>query len=241
VSVDRDTEHGGRWEFNQEVADVFDNMLERSIPQYHRMREAVFAIGRRFVRPTTLVVDLGCSRGEALAPFAQLDHEGPAGGTTRCIGVETSPAMVAAARERFAGDKGVAIVEADLRRRDSVPRGATSLTLLVLTLQFVPIEYRARVLADVRRATVDGGALILVEKVVTLDGLLDEMFRAIYHDTKLRAGYGQGEVERKRLALEGVLVPRSADENERALYAAGFRHVECFWRWLNFAGWVAIA
>ena len=45
---------------------------------------------------------------------------------------------------------------------------------------------------------------------------------------------------RRRVALEGVLVPETASGNERLLRKAGFSDVECFWRWMNFASWVAV-
>src|SRR5205809_6740089 len=88
---------GGRWEFDDEVTRVFEDMLQRSIPQYDVMRALVFDLGRRFVQPGTHVVDLGCSRGEALAPFVSTF-----GDTARYAGVEVSPTMLEAARSRFA-------------------------------------------------------------------------------------------------------------------------------------------
>ena len=42
------------------------------------------------------------------------------------------------------------------------------------------------------------------------------------------------------LALEGKLVPVTAHWNEELLRNAGFAQVECFWRWCNFAGWIAV-
>ena len=48
------------------------------------------------------------------------------------------------------------------------------------------------------------------------------------------------EINRKRFALEGVLVPVTARWNEELLNGAGFRQVDSIWRWMNFAGWVAI-
>ena len=59
----------GKWRFDGDVTAAFDDMLERSIPQYNVMRDAVVSVGRTFVQPMTDVVDIGCSRGEALAPF----------------------------------------------------------------------------------------------------------------------------------------------------------------------------
>ena len=56
---------------------------------------------------------------------------------------------------------------------------------------------------------------------------------AAYDDATLAA------VERKRLSLQGVLVPLTAKWNEDALARAGFRSVEPIWRCLNFAAWIA--
>jgi tRNA (cmo5U34)-methyltransferase len=114
-----------------------------------------------------------------------------------------------------------------------------SLTLSVLTLQFTPPEQRLRVLRGAYEHTVEGGGLILVEKVAGNEAELDDLFVSLYHDLKRRNGYSQEEIERKRLSLEGVLVPAMADRNEELLRQAGFTKVDCFWRWLNFAGWIA--
>ncbi len=35
-------------------------------------------------------------------------------------------------------------------------------------------------------------------------------------------------------------MPLRAAWNQQILYDAGFRQVECVWRWMNFAAWVAI-
>jgi tRNA (cmo5U34)-methyltransferase len=53
--------------------------------------------------------------------------------------------------------------------------------------------------------------------------------------------YSAEEIEAKRLALEGVLVPLTARWNEQMLRNAGFRHVESIWRCMNFCGWIAVA
>ena len=42
------------------------------------------------------------------------------------------------------------------------------------------------------------------------------------------------------LDLEGVLVPITAKWNEQLLGSAGFKKIDCFYRYLNFAGWIAI-
>jgi tRNA (cmo5U34)-methyltransferase len=82
--------------------------------------------------------------------------------------------------------------------------------------------------------------LILVEKVIGETAELDDLFVKTYLALKREHGYSQDAIERKRLSLEGVLVPLTASWNEEILAGAGFADVDCFWRWSNFAGWVAI-
>jgi len=62
----------------------------------------------------------------------------------------------------------------------------------------------------------------------------------VYYQLKARNGYTQEQIQRKRLSLEGVLVPVTARWNEEMMQMVGFRQVDCFWRWMNFAGWVAV-
>jgi tRNA (cmo5U34)-methyltransferase len=234
-TIDRTTPQG-RWAFDEAVTAAFDDMLSRSIPQYEVMRSATFAVGSRFVVPGADVVDLGCSRGEGLAPFVERF-----GAQNRFVGVEVSPPMLAAARERFAAWAPSGVVEirdCDLRR--AYPPVSACLTLAVLTLQFTPIEHRSRIVREVYRHTRAGGALVLVEKVLGGSAEADALLVELYHALKAANGYAAEAIERKRLSLEGVLVPVTARWNEDLLTSAGFRHVECFWRYLNFAAWVAI-
>lgn len=227
---------GARWEFDGGVTDAFDGMLEKSVPQYAEMRRLVFEVGSRFVQFQTDVVDLGCSRAAGLQPFID-----KFGAQNRYVGVEVSQPMLAAARERLSGliaCNCAAVLDLDLRR--SYPPGLASLTLSVLTLQFTPIEHRQRIVHEAHRHTLPGGALIVVEKVIGSSALVDEHLVEVHHALKRQNGYTPDEIARKRMALEGVLVPVTARWNEELLHAAGFRHVECFWRWANFAAWVAV-
>lgn len=226
----------GPWRFDASTAEVFDNMLERSIPQYAVMRATVDEIALEFAaaaRGSRCVVDLGCSRGEAIARLvAALDSD------THFVGVEMSAPMLVAARERFANDGNVSLLELDLRL--TYPEVRANVTLGVLTLQFVPIEYRQRLIQQVYDHTEPGGAFIIVEKVLGATAELDRLMTASYLAMKRRNGYTQEEIDRKRLSLEGVLVPVTAKWNVEMLRTAGFQQVDCFWRWMNFGGWVAV-
>lgn len=226
----------GRWAFDDGVTQVFDDMLRRSIPQYDVMRRAVFDVGCRFVQPGTDLVDLGCSRGEAMAPFVARYGAG-----NRYVGVEVSPPMLEACRRRFREpiESGfMQLLDLDLRR--DYPRVQSSMTLSVLTLQFTPIEYRQRIVRDVWKHLVPNGAFVIVEKILGATADVDALLVDRYYQMKRESGYSQEEIDRKRYALEGVLVPMTARWNEELLAQAGFSQIDCFWRWMNFAAWVAI-
>jgi tRNA (cmo5U34)-methyltransferase len=239
----------GRWEFDEDVANVFDSMLENSIPNYDTMRLLTFALGKRFVQPSTTVVDLGTSLGRAIKPFISCKDKNF--NDTRFVGYEVSEPM----RERLLADQE--LTQHQFRLEDGSfldveDFGSTfvefgkevsrrpSLIMSVLTLQFTPIEYRPRTLRRIYKSLVPGGAFILVEKVLGRGGLMDDLLVDAYYDLKAGNGYSREQISCKRKALEGVLVPTSASYNEQMLADEGFRLVECFYRTLNFAGWIAV-
>lgn len=226
----------GKWEFDDGVTAVFDDMLARSIPQYEVMRQACFDMGQKYQQRATAILDLGCSRGEALARF--VDRFGV---QNYYVGIDVSEPMLDAARERYRGMIDAKVVDIkSLDLRDEYPEVRASITLCVLTLQFTPIEYRLKILKNIYDHTEEGGVLILVEKVLGASAGIDANMVDIYYDLKLANGYTEDQIQRKRLSLEGVLVPMTAGWNEQMLKMTGFREVDCFWRWMNFAGWAAV-
>ena len=221
---------GEKWKFDSEVTEVFDEMLERSIPDYLGMRRNTTELALRFAQPGTSIVDLGCSRGTGLRPI--IDKLGKA---NSYIGVEVSEPMIEVAKVKIPE----ATVE-NLDLRDEYPKARASVTLSILTLQFVPIEYRQKIISNVYKNTVDGGVFLFVEKILGSDSYADELLVNTYLDRKGENGYTQEQIIAKRRSLEGVLVPVTSDWNQDLLTRAGFKHVDCYWRHLNFAGWFGI-
>ena len=107
-------------------------------------------------------------------------------------------------------------------------------------MQFTPIEYRQKIVQSVYDNLIDGGAFIVVEKVLGNTNEIDEILVDEYYRIKSENLYTQEQIQSKRKSLEGVLVPITARWNEDLLKSVGFRKVDCFWRYLNFAGWIAI-
>lgn len=220
----------GKWEFNEEVANCFDEMLERSIPQYELMRELVKRIGFKYVQIGTSVIDIGCSNGNAIEPFVRVY-----GDCCNFMMMDVSEPMLEKCREKFGNAK---ILNYDITQ--GLPKTNASLILSILTLQFTPIEYRQKIVQSIYDNLVDGGAFILVEKVLGNTNEIDELMVSEYYRMKSENAYTQEQIKSKRKSLEGVLVPITAHWNEDLLHSVGFRKVDCFWRCLNFAGWLCI-
>ena len=219
-----------KWEFDEEVTKVFDEMLERSIPDYEGMRRSTTELAVAFASPGTHIVDLGCSRGAALKPIYE-----NLGAGVLYTGIEVSKPMRDAAIEEVPFAE---ILDTDLRH--DYPDLEASVTLSVLTLQFIPIEYRQKIIQNVYDSTKPGGVFILVEKVLGGDSFSNELFIETYLRRKGQNGYTAEQINRKRESLEGVLVPVTEAWNRELLSSAGFKHVECYWRQLNFAAWVGV-
>jgi tRNA (cmo5U34)-methyltransferase len=218
----------GKWKFDEAVTEVFDNMLERSIPDYDGMRRTTTELAVRYAKPQTAIIDLGCSRGAALKPIYKI-----LGDSVSYFGIEVSEPMRNAAKAEI---PFATILDTDLRT--SYPPIGASVTLSVLTLQFIPIEYRQQIIQRVFDTTIQGGAFLLVEKVLGSDSFTNQMLIETYLNRKGQNGYTAEQIQRKRESLEGVLVPVTADWNVQLLRSAGFKNVECYWRHLNFAAWI---
>lgn len=224
----------GQWEFDEEVTSVFDDMLKRSIPDYSDMRSLVFNIGKHYVKIGTAIIDIGCSRGNAIAPFVQTY-----GDDLKYLLLDCSEPMIQAAKERFGcSNENFQILNYDLKQ--GVPKTNASLCLSILTLQFTPIEYRHKILKSIYDDLCEGGALIIVEKVLGNTCEIDDTLVSEYYAIKSENAYTNEQIQSKRKSLEGVLVPITARWNEDLLRETGFAQVDCFWRYLNFAGWIAI-
>lgn len=229
---DETNEINGKWEFDENVTKVFGDMLSRSIPDYDMMRELVFKIGKNFIKESSEIVDMGCSNGLSIEEFVKAFPQ-------NCFHLlDVSAPMLDACKDRFSGHPLVFVRNNDLR--NGLPIRNFDLALSILTLQFTPIEYRQNILQDVYDKLNEGGAFILVEKVLGNSARIDNLFVKEYYDMKKDNGYTQEQIANKRKSLEGVLVPLTASFNEHLLHQVGFKYVDCFFRCLNFSGWIAI-
>lgn len=225
--------------FDREVAAVFDDMLVRSIPLYAEQQCMIREIAAKFWIADTAVYDLGCSTATTLLALCQA-IPGPA----RFVGYDSSLPMLERARENVqrggvedrielrVGDLNEDLALLELRN--------ASVVTLCWTLQFIRPLRRDAVIRWIYDGLVEDGVLVVTEKVLTNDSHMNQFFVDLYCDFKRRNGYSENEILRKREALENVLIPYRAEENQELFRRNGFEIVEPFFRWYNFIGFLCV-
>lgn len=224
------------FEFNERVVEVFDDMLDRSIPCYQQVIQATASLLERYLETGDTVYDLGCANGSSLLELCRhLNNV-----NLRFIGIDNSPAMLDKARlktELYSRQDQVGFLLEDITDFDHPDAGAI---ILNYTLQFIRPLRREGVVRRLYEQLRPGGILILSEKIICQESRLNREFIDIYHQFKKSKGYSELEIARKREALENVLIPFTPEENKSLLNQCGFQVVESFFQWFNFTSFVAI-
>ncbi|PDX43690.1 carboxy-S-adenosyl-L-methionine synthase CmoA [Helicobacter pylori] len=227
-----------RFCFDEKVAHVFDDMLERSIPYYHEMlnlgayfiaqnlKENIYPKSLPKPLPKPLIYDLGCSTGNFfIALNQQIQQE------IELIGIDNSMPMLKKAQEKLKDFNNVRFECMDFLEVEF--REASAFSLLFV-LQFVRPMQREVLLKKIYNSLALNGVLLVGEKIMSEDRILDKQMIELYYLYKQNQGYSHNEIAFKREALENVLVPYSLKENIALLESVGFKHVEALFKWVNF-------
>ncbi|EMI19525.1 tRNA (uridine-5-oxyacetic acid methyl ester) 34 synthase [Rhodopirellula maiorica SM1] len=228
----------GSFAFDEQVVEVFPDMIARSVPGYASILAMIQQLAARFAQAKTNVYDLGCSLGAAtLLIQRQVPQD--------CVihAVDNAPAMVERLQmklqhsERQTGVAEVRVHQADVCQ---FPMTNASFVVLNLTLQFIPKDQRAALLTAIADAIVPGGALLLSEKICFDDLGQQSLLNDLHHDFKRANGYSDLEIAQKRTALEDRLLPETMQTHIDRLETAGFDCVAPWFQCFNFASILAV-
>lgn len=221
-----------QFEFDEEVAAVFDDMLERSVPFYKESQKITKFFTLKNLKEGGIVYDLGCSTASLLLNIhrdLELDAE--------LIGLDNSEAMLAQARRKIeAYGAKVEVDNADILEYDY---RMADVFISNYTLQFVRPLVREELVKKIALSLKKEAVFIFSEKVISHHAKLNKDLIECYYAFKKTQGYSEYEIVQKREALENVLVPYSEEENIKMAKNAGFSHCEVVFRWANFATFIA--
>ncbi|MDO9735665.1 carboxy-S-adenosyl-L-methionine synthase CmoA [Glaesserella parasuis] len=226
----------GDFTFDESVAEVFPDMIQRSVPGYSNIITAIGMLASRFVTDQSNVYDLGCSRGAGILSIrSNVEKAG-----VRIIGVDNSEPMVERCRrhlEAYHSDIPVEILCDDIRH---IEIKNASMVVLNFTLQFLPREDRLALLRKIYHGLNPNGVLVLSEKFTFEDNTINELLIDLHHTFKRANGYSELEVSQKRTALENVMRTDSIDTHKARLKEAGFSQVDLWFQCFNFGSMITI-
>jgi len=221
------------FEFNEDVARVFRDMISRSVPGYELLLHLIGLYADVFAQQASNIYDLGCSLGEV----TQLVAQATSGLDCSIIAVDNSAAMINKCRRRYADT-----VSIDWQCKDiqEVEIHNASLVILNLTLQFIEQDKRQAMINKIYQGLNPGGVLVLSEKVTFDENLENERMVQLYQAFKKTQGYSDLEISQKRTALENVLVSDRDSVHRQRLDEAGFSEIYQYFRAFNFVSYLAI-
>ena len=206
---------------NPDFARRWDAGAEVGNPARGQQLDLVTALVAAEYRPGSTILDLGAGSGQVEAMLLKARPD------ARIVAVDSSPAMLALARERLgaASDK-VSLVEGDFAEpeRIALPPRDYGIALLIQTLHHVPNDRKRRALAVVARTLSPGGLLILVDRLTLADGALrsvhGSMWSWLERGAAVKSGWSADDLFRRIAKKEDHTA--SLEEHLVLLREAGF-------------------
>jgi len=221
-----------KFEFDEAVASVFDDMLSRSVPFYKEVQELIIEFINLNASADDRIIDLGSSTAKFLLELYSKKRF-----NLKLIGVDNSKPMVEQARRKIKAYG--ANIELILDDFEEIEMRDYKFIISNYTLQFIRPIKRPKLVKKIFNGLKEGGFFIFSEKVVFEDKKLDKDIIEIYYNYKKRQGYSEVEIAKKREALENVLIPFTIKENIEMCKEAGFKRVDTLFQWANFVTFVA--
>jgi len=222
-----------QFEFDEEVASVFDDMLDRSVPFYKQIQKLSISFANSFLKENSKVYDLGCSTASTLIELAKNSKY-----KLDLVGIDNSKAMLEQASKKAKAFG----VEIEFLNKDifDIELKNAKVVFSNYTLQFIRPLSREKLIKKIYDSLENKGAFIFSEKLVSPNSFLNKQLIDKYYSFKKAQGYSEFEIAQKREALENVLIPYTEDENKKMIKDAGFKHCETIFKYLNFALFIAI-
>ncbi|QKQ24416.1 carboxy-S-adenosyl-L-methionine synthase CmoA [Candidatus Ruthia endofausta] len=220
--------------FDAQVADVFDDMVKRSVPGYQSMIEMISLSIKTYGQDNTNYYDLGASTGTtSIALGINNPHS-----NNQIIALDNSPDMVKKCQQNLTGKiDNIDVVCGDIL---DIKFENASIIVLNLTLQFITPSNRQTLINKIYKGLNTNGALIVSEKIHFDNKKKQKQITKLHLDFKRANGYSELEIANKRQSIENVLITDSKQTHFKRFNTAGFKNSICHFQCLNFASFLAV-
>jgi tRNA (cmo5U34)-methyltransferase len=211
-------------EFSFDTIENFDDHINLSIQNYSGLIEHIKNIGTYFIKDNSIVYDIGCSTGK-LIDILKSHNENRQ--NVKYIGIDKSSNLTKDNSD---------IINMDLKDWESKP---FSFGLSIFTLQFLDIKLRKKVLVELYKNLIPGGALIISEKIFMEDSIVQDVMNFAHYDFK-RKSFSSEDILSKQVDLRYIMKPLKESQNIKLFKETGFNTIEPIWQSLNFKAWLLI-
>jgi tRNA (cmo5U34)-methyltransferase len=222
--------------FDDKVAEVFPDMIKRSVPGYEIMIFKLGQLTQKFIQEGSSLYDLGCSLGAA----TQIMQKNSLANHCKIIAVDNSQAMLERCKAHIQAFNFKTPVEFILDDIQNINIENASVVSLNFTLQFIEPAQRQNLIDTIYQGMRPGGLLFISEKISFADQSINQLLIDLHHDFKRDNGYTELEISQKRSALENVMKIDTFDTHHQRFEQAGFKHATTWYQNMNFASMIAI-
>jgi len=226
----------GQFAFDDSVARVFPDMIQRSVPGYTTIIAMTGLLAGRYAQAGSQIYDLGCSLGASTLAMRQHVHHQDC----EIIAIDNSRAMLQRCQNIIDTDTHELPVSLACANIQDIAIENASVVVLNFTLQFIDRDLRDTVVQAIYDGLRPGGIMVLSEKVCFEDEHLDQLNIDLHHNFKRARGYSELEIAQKRTALENVLLPETLSQHKQRISRAGFSSCDVWFQCFNFASLIAL-
>ena len=218
--------------FNEEVAEVFEDMIERSVPGYKTSQSIITLYAKNFYREDTNCYDIGCSLGASSFSILQGANR------AKIIAIDKSAAMIDECErifKNYENPNSLIFLNEDIMESDLQNASVVVVNYLI---QFLGLDERDILFKKIFNALIPNGILILSEKVHYENKFENQRIVNTHHLFKSENGYSDLEISGKRDSLEGILKTEHEEDHILRARKVGFTKVEKILSNLNFRTFV---
>lgn len=224
------------FKFDAKVAEVFPDMIQRSVPAYQDILTGISELTALYAQPNSKLYDLGCSLGAVcLSMRRSIENL-----SCEIIAVDNSQAMLERAENYISAFSSNTKVNYQLADICDVEISQASVVVLNFTLQFIAPDKRLDLLKKIHAGMKPGGLLIISEKIHFPDTKTQNTIEHLHLQFKRNNGYSELEISQKRSSLDNVLISDTREEHLERFAQAGFATANCWYQAYNFASFFAV-
>lgn len=218
----------------QVISNTFSSRVRTTVPFHDEIQRLIVELSEYFVRDRSVVYALGSSTGQILDLLSSTysDKE-----DVEFIGLDLSESRISEAA-KIVNKANVRFRHESIMDVEFLP--SANFVTALFTMQFLTIAERRRLLTRIHQGLVEGGGLTVVEKVCGEHSYFEDIWTELYGDFSHRQGLTAEEILQNAHSHRGILKPLTVAENRELLHRSGFGWVEIFFKWYNWAGFLAI-